>query len=319
MKTRLRISVVGFFAVSAMCLTPAFGQGRGGGRGGNQAPDGPTPKLANGKPDFSGFWLRPYTPDMSAGAVNMDGKPYPPEDPMQRGVALSQEKIDQCRAAAAAAAAAAPAAPAAAGGGRGAGGRGGGGGRGGNCVPNSKVLPFTPAGAQDWKTYTPDNGDYTGACLPFGLMRSINSPDPLEIVQNQNFFAELFEQNTWFHLVPIDGRPHNKDVPSWFGDSVGHWEGDTLVIETNNFNGRTRLDTNGHPHSDSLVLTERWTRPTQNVINYEMIIHDPKFYTEDWKNVRTFNLRNDQHIMEYSCEENNKALYEGRIKAPKYD
>jgi hypothetical protein len=93
----------------------------------------------------------------------------------------------------------------------------------------------------------------------------------------------------------------------------------TLVVETNNFNGRTRLDTNGHPHSDQLVLTERWTRPDMGHIQYVMQIHDPKTYTEDWKNVRQFTLRTDQEIMEYSCEENNKSLWEGRIKPPKYE
>ena len=129
----------------------------------------------------------------------------------------------------------------------------------------------------------------------------------------------MFEQNTWFHVFPTDGRKHTNGTPTWFGDSVGHWDGDTLVVETNNFNGRTRLDTNGHGHSDQLVLTERWTRSDLGHIDYEVKVHDPAFFTEDWKNNRQFLLRTDQQIMEYSCEENNKSLYEGRIKAPKYD
>ena len=110
-------------------------------------------------------------------------------------------------------------------------------------------------------------------------MRSINSPDPLQIMQDgHDFMAYLFEQNTWFHLFPIDGRPHTKGIPTWFGDSVGHWEGDTLVIETVNFNGKTRLDTNGHPHSDQLsadrevdsprvsaTLTTKWIPRSQDL------------------------------------------------------
>ena len=295
-------------AVAAFTYLPAFSQqpapaaaqgkgkgggGRGGAKGGGggyQPPEGPTPRLASGKPDFTGFWQRPYAPDMSAGATDMSGKPFPPEDPMHRGVALEVSDQSQGR-----------------------GGRGGGGGRG------ARVLPYTPVALKNWQEYDPTNGDYTGDCLPFGLMRSINSPDPLQIMQNDHDFAELFEQNTWFHVFPIDGRPHTNGVPTWFGDSVGHWEGDTLVVETNNFNGRTRLDTNGHPHSDALVFTERWTRTDLGHIRYEMKIHDPKMYTEDWKNERTFTLRTDWHIMEYSCEENNKSLFEGRIKPPKYD
>lgn len=263
--------------------------GRGGGRGDN-APTGPTPRMPDGHPDLSGFWERPYTPDMSAGAVSVaTGMPYPLEDPMHRGVELKVDPNAQTK------------------GGRGGGGRGG------------RLLPFTPAYLKNWQNYDPTNGDYTGACLPFGLIRSINSPDPLQIMQQGTYLAELFEQNTWFHVFHIDGRPHGHGVPTWFGDSVGHWEGDTLVVETNNFNGKTRLDTNGHPHSDAIVVTEKWTRRDLGHINYEIMIHDPKAFTEDWKNDRVFTLNPKQEIMEYSCEENNKALFEGRIKPPKYD
>jgi hypothetical protein len=285
------------------------GGGRGGARGGGyQPPEGPTPRKADGKVDFSGYWARPYTPDMSLYATDMSGKPFAQEDRNARGQAAPPPPPPD------------PNAAAAGRGGRGGGGRGGGGGGGG-----SRLLPFTAWGANNWKNYSPDNGDYTGACLPFGLMRSINSPDPLQVMQDGNFMAYLFEQNTWFHLFPIDGRAHTKDnTPTWFGDSVGHFEGDTLVIQTVNFNGKTRLDTNGHPHSDQLVLTEKWTRPDMGHVVYEMDIHDPKTYTEDWKIIddsatRQFILHPEQHIMEYSCEENNKALYEGRIKPPKYD
>jgi hypothetical protein len=273
----------------------AKGGGRGGGGGrGDNAPTGPTPRMPDGHPDLSGFWQRPYTPDMSAGAVDLNGKQFPLEDPMKRGVAYVPPPPDQQKDAAK-------------------------GGRGGGRGPTSRLLPFTPAYLKNWQNYDPTNGDYTGACLPFGLIRSINSPDPLQVMQQGTYVAELFEQNTWFHVFHVDGRPHTKGVPTWFGDSVGHWEGDTLVVETNNFNGKTRLDTNGHPHSDAIVVTEKWTRRDLGHIDYEIMIHDPKAFTQDWKNVRVFTLNPAQEIMEYSCEENNKALYEGRIKPPKYD
>src|SRR5581483_357610 len=89
-------------------------------------------------------------------------------------------------------------------------------------------LPFTAWGQAEWKRYDAAEGDYTGACLPFGLTRSINSPDPLQFIQNDKYLAFLFEQNSWFVVVPLDGRAHRTNPPSWFGDSVGHWEGDTL-------------------------------------------------------------------------------------------
>jgi len=218
-------------------------------------PDGPTPRTAAGKVDFSGVWAKPYVPDMTK-----DGRD-------QKGMA---------------------------------------------------ALPFTPWGEAEWKKYDAAEGDYTGACLPFGMTRSVNTPEPMQIVQTDKYFTFLFEQNSWFVVVPIDGRPHRQGIPTWFGDSVGHWEGnDTLVIDTVNFNGRTRLDTIGHPHSDQLHLVQRFTRPDLGHIGYQMIVEDPKTYTKPIVNTRTFTLRPDWEMMEYSCEENNKSLWEGRIKPPK--
>jgi hypothetical protein len=179
-------------------------------------------------------------------------------------------------------------------------------------------LPFTPWGEAEWKSYDAAEGDYTGSCLPFGMTRSVNTPEPMQIMQNDKYFTFLFEQNSWFSVIPIDARPHGKGIPTWFGDSVGHWEGETLVIDTVNFNGKTRLDTIGHPHSEQLHLTQRFTRPDLGHINYEVIVDDPKTFTKPWSNTRTFTLRTDWEMMEYSCEENNKSLWEGRIKVPKY-
>ena len=145
----------------------------------------------------------------------------------------------------------------------------------------------------------------------------MNSPEPMQLMQNSKYVTLMFEQNTWYHVFPIDGRPH-RDQTTWFGDSVGHWDGDTLVVDTVNFNGKTRLDTIGHPHSDQLHMTQRFTRTDLGHIAYEVTIDDPKTFTKPWKNVRTFTLRPDWELMEYSCEENNKSLWEGRIKVPKY-
>ena len=178
-------------------------------------------------------------------------------------------------------------------------------------------LPFTAWGAAEWKKYDAADGDYTGACLPFGMPRSINTPEPMQLMQSDTYLAFLFEQNSWFTVAPIDGRKHRDGIATWFGDSVGHWEGDTLIIDTVNFNGKTRLDTIGHPHSDQLHLVQRLSRPDLGHVVHEMIIDDPKTFTKSWKVTRTFTLRTDWEMMEYSCEENNKSLWEGRIKIPK--
>jgi hypothetical protein len=179
-------------------------------------------------------------------------------------------------------------------------------------------LPFTAWGEAEWKSYDAAEGDYTGSCLPFGMTRSVNTPEPMQIIQNDKYFVFLFEQNSWFNVVPIDGRKHGTGIPTWFGDSVGHWDGDTLVIDTVNLNGKTRLDTIGHPHSEQLHLVQRFTRPDLGHIRYEITVDDPKTFTRTWTNTRTFTLRPDWEMMEYSCEENNKSLWEGRIKPPKY-
>jgi hypothetical protein len=179
-------------------------------------------------------------------------------------------------------------------------------------------LPFTAAGEKEWKSYDAANGDYTGACLPFGLSRSVNAPNPFQIIQGGGYVGFLFEVNNWFHVVPTDGRATPKDPnPQWFGSSVGRWDGDTLIIDTRGFNGWTRLDTIGHPHSDQLHLVQRFSRPDLGHITYEITVEDPKTFTKSWTNTRTFTLRPDWEMMEYSCEENNKSLWEGRIKVPK--
>ena len=108
---------------------------------------------------------------------------------------------------------------------------------------------------------------------------------------------------------------HPKSLePTWFGNSVGQWDGDTLVIDTIGFNGYTRLDTIGHPHSDALHLVQTFNRTDFGHVAYTVTINDPKTYTRPWKNVRTFTLLQGA-LIEYSCEENNKSLWEGRIKA----
>src|SRR5579871_2720772 len=118
-------------AAAFLAAVPAFGQGRGGGY---KPPEGPAPKL-DGKPDFSGMWARPYTPDMSLNATDLNGKPYPPENPKARG------EVDPNP----------PAATPAPGG------------RGPRQLP--RRLPFTKWGIDHWKDYDPIDGDYTGACL----------------------------------------------------------------------------------------------------------------------------------------------------------
>jgi len=265
---------IGAAALAAGLLALIPVSGLSQGRG-PKPPEGPAPRL-NGKPDFSGLWQRPYVPDMSVTTRNRD---------QVADASLPDVKPDPAQAE-----------------------------RKGPPGPPRKELPFTPEGKRVWDAYDASKGDYTGSCLPFGLIRSMNSPDPIQVMQSDKYLALLYEQNTWFKVFPLDGRAHRDQVATWFGDSVGKWDGDTLVVDTVNFNGKTRLDTIGHPHSDKLHVIERFTRADAGHIGYEITIDDPLYYTRPWKNTRVFTLRPDWEIMEYSCEENNKDFLEGHIK-----
>jgi hypothetical protein len=264
----------------------AAGQGRGGGgRGANLPPAGPVPRLANGKPDLSGLWANPYTPNMAGGRGGaVDPKTRQPLKFARQGEALKDAK-----------------APAS------------------GTQARTFDLPYTEWGLKQWIEYDPVNkGDYAGTCLPFGMSRNINSPHGVQVIHHPDALAFLFEQNTWFHWVPLNPEfKWPEDLPeTWNGLSTARWDGDTLIITTQKFNGYTRLDTSGHPHSKQLVLTNTFRRLDSRSMEHTVTVHDPRAYTQDWMNVRTWNLKpaNDV-IMEYSCEENNlDAIISGAIK-----
>jgi len=182
----------------------------------------------------------------------------------------------------------------------------------GRGVPGG--LPFTPLGADDFKKYDPTNFDYTGHCLPAGLTRLVNTPMPMEIVQTPKKSVFLFEGFSSYIVVPTDGRKHTKDPdPTWYGESIGWYDGDTLVVDSTGFNEKTRLDTIGHGHSDQLHVIQRYTRTDAKTIGFEITVEDPKMYTKPFTNKRTFRM-NPGELMEYSCMENNKDLTAGHIK-----
>ena len=176
------------------------------------------------------------------------------------------------------------------------------------------TLPYSKAGLDNVTRYNPEkDGDYTGTCMPFGLMRSMNAPYPIQIMQSDKYIAFLFEQNTWFHVVPFRDAHFEDPNPTWFGDSIAKWDGDTLIVDTVDFNGYTRLDTRGNPHSEKLHLVQTFKRNNAGQIAYSVTIDDPVYYSKPWTNERTWLLSNGE-LIEYSCEENNRSLWEGRIK-----
>jgi hypothetical protein len=177
-------------------------------------------------------------------------------------------------------------------------------------------LPFTPWGQAQWDNYNPNkDGDYAGSCMPFGWIRSF-TPHPMQITQNNEYITFLFEQSTMFQVVNTEGLPHRKDwPPTWFGDSRGKWEGDTLIIEAVNLNGWTKLDTLGHPMSNQSKLTMTFKRPDFGRIEFKWVLEDPKTYTRPITNERVFVLTPNVELMEYSCMEGNMlSLLQGGVQ-----
>jgi len=119
-------------------------------------------------------------------------------------------------------------------------------------------------------------------CKNPGLPR-IGPPD--KIVQQAKQIVFLYDDvsGAFWRIIPMDGRPHRTDVdPSYLGDSVGHWEGDTLVVEANQFNDDSWLTDNGAFHTDDLRVTERLHR-VGDIIEYQAVVEDPKVLAEPWK------------------------------------
>jgi hypothetical protein len=183
-------------------------------------------------------------------------------------------------------------------------------------------LPMTAWGADWLKNYDATEYDSSAHCNPLGYMRSMNSPIPTQIVQRPKELVFLHEAFFAFHVVYLDGRPHPSEddarQTTWYGHSVGHWEGDTMVIDTVGpffESPKMILDTHGHAVSEKLHIIERFTRTDASHMTYEVTIDDPKAFTKPWKNTRTWVLMPaDEEIMEYVCTENNKEVNEGLIK-----
>jgi len=149
-------------------------------------------------------------------------------------------------------------------------------------------------------------------CLPPGLPDAVGQPYPVQFVQTSNLLILLYEAYHLFRAIPLDGQQHPRDLdPTWMGNSVGHWEGDTLVVDVIGFNDKTAVDE--YRHTTTYHVVERYRRTAYDQISYEATIEDPNVFAQPWKEVATFHLHPEWQIQEYVCEENNhdyKALFE---------
>jgi hypothetical protein len=269
---------------------------------GNAQLDAPPPRTPDGKPDLSGVWQRTdrdpipaqlaglfTTGSEGAGRGNGGAPPRPPEPPAQ------------------------PLDP--------------------NSPPVAAFwdigtnlkdgLPLTPWAAELKKQRMANNSvnNPDANCLPLGIHPLHTHPDPRKIVQTPELIVMAWESNYGLRFIYTDGRklpPQGEPQPWWYGYSVGHWEGDTLVVETNNVRGAEMgtfdgwLDVNGSPHSNEVKFTERFRRPTFGKLEIDLTVEDAKAYTKPFTVRINQRVMPDNELIEFICNENQQ--FRRRVK-----
>jgi hypothetical protein len=171
-------------------------------------------------------------------------------------------------------------------------------------------LPFTPYGAELRRQRMADNSkdNPDAACLPIGYVQSHTHSQPRKLIQLPELIVILYEANAGVRQIFLDGRsaPPADAQPWWWGYSRGHWEGDTLVVESTHFRDGGWLDVNGAPLTSEGKLIERFRRPTVGTLEIDVTIDDPKAYTKPWTVRVNQRLLPDGELIEFVCNENNQ-------------
>jgi len=171
------------------------------------------------------------------------------------------------------------------------------------------MQPWAEQVLRQRRDQTVGKDDPEGYCLPPGVPRVHGVPFPQKILQYPNVIIFLYETRNTFRQVHMDGRKLPVDPqPAWMGYSVGHWDGDTLVVESSGFTDKTWLDDVGHPHTEVLRVTERFRRRNFGNLELRITIDDPKAYTTPWTVTENFSLLPGAELIEYICNENNRDI-----------
>jgi hypothetical protein len=258
---------------------------------GNVRMDAPPPKTAAGTPDLSGLWMRTRSgpPPENAGGGGGGGQLEPeqapvPIDPNGPPIAAFFEA--------------------------------------GQNIEGG--LPYTPWAKElrdkRFAARAKDNPD--AQCLPMGFLQFHQQPQPRMIIQTDKLILIEYEANYGLRHIYLDGRelpPQGEPQPWWYGYSVGRWEGNDLVVETNNLRGADEdspydgwMDVNGSPYTRQAKFTERFRRPTFGHLQIDLTIEDPKAYTKPWTVRIDQRLLPDQELIEFVCNENQQ--FGNRIK-----
>jgi len=281
-RTLLHIAVASI--LMAVSLAPVHAQDKGGAKW-------TPPRTPDGHPDMQGMWARrgaamqeanaPKTPLSEFGAT---GQPYPTV--FNTGVSTPQ----------AAALASRPT---------------------GIIEPANRVLPWRPeadAARREFLSHMipPASLKYVEAsarCVPPGLLGG-DDRHPYQIVQRPGSFVLMYEYNHVTRVIYTDGRPHvGPNIRLYMGDSIGKWEGDTLVVDTTNFNDKTSFSQTIPYHSDVLHTVERFTMIDPYVIDYQLTIEDPKMFTAPIRIAGSFAAAaKGSELMEFACAEGSQTL-----------
>lgn len=156
---------------------------------------------------------------------------------------------------------------------------------------------------------TESREDPQARCVLSGVPRENVVPYPFKILNTDGMIVILYEALHSYRQIFMDGRPLPKSPnPAWMGYSTGHWEDDTLVVQSSGFVDNNWLDNSGHPGTEALRLTERFHRRDFGHIDLQMTVDDPKAYTKPWNVHLVFNLTPDTELIEYVCDENEKDV-----------
>ena len=184
----------------------------------------------------------------------------------------------------------------------------------------AKMAPFLPGGEAlfyEPRTGDPRHDEPRAFCMPSGFPSGFFGPYPVQIIQSKDYLVMVTEFQRITRLIPLDGRPHHKGIePTYFGEPVGHWEGETLVIDSTNFK-RWSLDdyyyqdaTQYRMHSDAFHTIERLRFTDGNTISYQFTVDDPKIFTRPWPEDMEMKFHPEwaqAGLYEFVCEENNRC------------
>lgn len=277
-----------FAVTAAFAAMPALAQWPSSPSGGPKTADGkpdlngPTPRMPDGKPDFSGVWDAVRMGGgrgARAGAQTNTAPAPPPPLPPSDGLPLATF---------------------------------------GNVAAGMKdgIAPLQPWAAdllaKRKAEHSKDNPD--AHCLPMGLMQFHLHPQPRKIIQTPKEMVIIYEANSGLRQIYLDGRPlPGKDVePWWFGYSVGHWEGDDLVVETTGYRDDVWLDVQGTPMTSAARTIERFRRPSYGAMQIDVTIDDPKTFTKPFTVRVNHRLSRDNELIEFICQDQDAPHYVGK-------